>query len=302
MAFLEKKNHFLFIGDARVKQLFEGFIDHFHQTEEGVEITKNVYIDDTLKLRVNFVDASDLKTMLAELERLQREDTDHPNFIVASSKFQKSPNYTKELEKALTRNLSLLVAPIEYLTSRKQTKILWKLQDPIDETSSLMSSEWKDITNSDIEHFNQIVSDTLKYSNNLNIWRSGTQVAYGLLDEMKDGKLGPIALKHDIQIILNMYCNDNMNYNDGTCCSTSETYTILQIITYSMFLVCLAIMFVLFVKKTIAKFRNKAMYMPLRQDADVPPPTSISTNRIQELIVAQGILGELNSTVYFSPE
>jgi N-acetylneuraminate 9-O-acetyltransferase len=181
MAFLEKKNHFLFIGDVRVKQLFESFIAHFQLLKDDKGITENEYIDDKLKLRVNFVEAGDLKTMLAELERLQKEDVDHPNFIIASSKFHKSPNYTKELEKALTRNLSLLVAPIEYLTSRKQTKVLWKLQDPIDETSSLLSSEWKDVTNSDIDHFNQIVSDTLKYSSNLNIWRSGTQVAYGLL-------------------------------------------------------------------------------------------------------------------------
>jgi N-acetylneuraminate 9-O-acetyltransferase len=117
---------------------------------------------------------------------------------------------------------------------------------------------------------------------------------------MKDGKLGPIALKHDIQIILNMYCNDNMNYNDGTCCSTSEKYTILQIITYSLFLVCLTIMFVLFIKKTIAKIRNKALYMPLQQDADAQPPSSISTNRIQELIVAQGILGKHNQSVSYA--
>lgn len=36
------------------------------------------------------------------------------------------------------------------------------------------------------------------------------------------------------EILLNMYCNDNMNYNDGTCCSSSETYTTLQVVTYAL--------------------------------------------------------------------
>jgi len=51
MAFLEKKNHFLFIGDARVKQLFESFVSHFQQSKEPVEASE--YIDEKLKLRVD---------------------------------------------------------------------------------------------------------------------------------------------------------------------------------------------------------------------------------------------------------
>lgn len=299
---MEKKNHFLFIGDARVKQLFDSFVSHFHESsKELIESANNLeYIDDKLKLRVSFIAANDLRAMLTQLERLLK-DADHPNFIVASSKFinlslqvGKSENYTKELEKSFIKNLTLLISPIDGLT-RKQTKILFKLQDPIDDSTSPPAPEWKDVTNSDIEHYNRIVSDTLKYSN-ANIWKSGTQIAYGLIEEMKEGfKLGPIALKHDIQILLNMYCNDNMNYNDGTCCSTSENYTILQIITYSLFLVCLAVMLGLFLKKSISKFRGQTLYMPLQQDLNQPPISS--TNRVQDLIIALGILGII--MVYF---
>lgn len=297
MAFLDKKNHFLFIGDARVKQLFSSFVNHFQQSKEPVE-TSLEYIDEKLKLRVSFIPAGDLRAMLNHLERFQR-DTDSPDFIIASSKFinlspqiDKSENYTKELEKSFIKNLTLLISPIDALT-RKQTKILWKLQDPIDDNLNIPSYEWKDVANSDIDRFNIIVSNTLKYST-VNIWRSASQIAYGLIDEMKEGyKLGPIALKHDIQILLNMYCNENMNYNDGTCCSTSENYTILQIITYSLFLVCLAVMLGLFLKKFIAKFRGQTLYMPLQQDTGLPP----TGNRIHELIITQGILGII--MVYF---
>lgn len=180
MAFMEKKNHFLFIGDARVKQLFDSFVSHFHESsKELIESSNNLeYLDDKLKLRVSFIEANDLREMITHLERLYK-DSDHPNFIVASSKFinlsfqvDKSENYTKELEKSFIRNLTLLISPIDGLT-RKQTKILFKLQDPIDDSSANPPPlEWKDVTNSDIEHFNRIVSDTLKYSN-ANIWKSG---------------------------------------------------------------------------------------------------------------------------------
>ncbi|CRL07468.1 CLUMA_CG020436, isoform A [Clunio marinus] len=258
------------------------------------------FIDSRLKLRVTYVSAGDLKTMLAEFEKLLK-DVDPPNFIIASSKFinlsfqpDKSENFTKELEKSFVKNLTLLVTPIDSLVS-KQTRILWKLQDPIDDSLNEPPLEWKDITNSDIEHYNRIISDTMKYSN-VNIWRSGTQIAYGLIEEMKDGfKLGPIALKHDIQILLNMYCNDNMNYNDGTCCSTSENYTMLQIITYSIFLVCLTVMLALFLKKLISKLRGQTLYMPLQQEINQPPISSV--NRIQDFIQALGILGII--MVYF---
>ena len=39
------------------------------------------------------------------------------------------------------------------------------------------------------------------------------------------------VLKLDSQVLLNMYCNNHMNYNDGTCCSDGEPVTVLQIIT-----------------------------------------------------------------------
>lgn len=51
--------------------------------------------------------------------------------------------------------------------------------------------------------------------------------------------LSPTALKHDTQILLNMYCNDHMNFNDGTCCSSVEPYTVLQVVTFSIFFIWL---------------------------------------------------------------
>lgn len=293
-AFLGKENNFLFVGDSRLQNLYAAFVNHFQQPKSSDnESTNNLeFFDYKLRLRVNYVSAYDLKSILMQLERLQQE-TDPPNFIITSPKFinliplDRSENYTIELERNFIKNLTLLVKPIDNLV-RKQSQVLFKLQDPIDENAKEPSPAWKDVTNSAVEHFNRIVSETMKYSTRIQIWKSSTQIAYGLIDEMLDGyKLGPIALKHDIQILLNMYCNDNMNYNDGTCCSTSENYTMLQIITYAIFLVCSALMIGLLARKWYSRFRGQTLYMPLQQN-DGPV---IATNGLGSALLTLGILG-----------
>lgn len=56
-----------------------------------------------------------------------------------------------------------------------------------------------------------------------------------MLSKSPDGiHLAQRPLKHNIQILLNMYCNDYMNFNDGTCCSSAESYTTLQIVTFAI--------------------------------------------------------------------
>lgn len=301
-AFLGSGNKFSFLGDSRVKQLYEGFVDQIHQTNTpnyDKTIKSLQYVDEMLKLHVSYDEAADMQGILNNLEKMQAEHH-QPNFMVISPKFvqlspaNRSENYTRELERNFVRNLTLLINPIDKLMKYK-TKILWKLQDPIDDYNpEKQNSYWKGISNSDIEHFNRIVVDTIKYSN-INIWRSGNQIAYGLIDEMIEGyMLGSVALKHDVQIILNIHCNDIMNYNDGTCCSTSENYTMLQIITYSLFLVFLFVMIGLLAKKYYSRIRGQTMYMPLQQD--INQPVNIA-NRVQELILAMGTLGII--MVYF---
>ena len=68
------------------------------------------------------------------------------------------------------------------------------------------------------------------------IWWSSRLLAKGRLDKSVDGfHPSHHALALDTQILLNMYCNDYMNYNDGTCCWSAEPYTMLQVITAAAF-------------------------------------------------------------------
>lgn len=68
------------------------------------------------------------------------------------------------------------------------------------------------------------------------LWQSSRLVVGGMVSD--DGlSLSDTALRHDTQILLNMYCNDHMNFNDGTCCSSAEPHTTLQVLTFSLFFV-----------------------------------------------------------------
>lgn len=76
------------------------------------------------------------------------------------------------------------------------------------------------------------------YYSDAEIWQSARLVAEGMISSSPDGiKLSARPLQFDVQILLNMYCNDYMNFNDGTCCSSTESYTTLQIVTFVILLI-----------------------------------------------------------------
>lgn len=197
-------------------------------------ITNLEYTDYKLKLRVNFIYTPDLTPMIAEFNRWQNIE-DPPSFIVASTTQAQflQGNITNDMVKSYSMNLSRLLQPIDTLTREKKVKILWKLQDPVDEDK--LVEEWHNVQNDIIDKYNEAVYSILKYSG-VQIWSSSRHIASGLLDEAIDGwHVSKLAAQHDIQTLLNMYCNDYMNFNDGSCCSSAEPYTVLQIITYAVF-------------------------------------------------------------------
>ena len=53
---------------------------------------------------------------------------------------------------------------------------------------------------------------------------TGTRLGEGTMDDMVvDGvSLSPVALSKATQMVLNLVCNDNMNFNDGSCCKSSD--------------------------------------------------------------------------------
>lgn len=174
------------------------------------------------------------KSIIDQFIKWQNDD-DPPSAIITSCTYAGllNGNLSDSTLNQFSINLTHLVKPIDVLIGKK-SKVLWKLQDPIN-VDQCANNDWKNVQNSDIDRFNQAVSDILSYSN-ARIWSSSKLIAMGLMAEMENGwELSALALQHDVQILLNMYCNDYMNYNDGSCCSSAEPYTILQVVTYAVF-------------------------------------------------------------------
>lgn len=268
LAFWGNQNHFVFIGDTRLRDLYQGFVNYLRPQDEeedgevdgqdgkkkgdpdnGTRLNADLeYLDYKLRLRVNYVYAPELSTVIDRFGQW-RSDVDPPNTIIASCAYKDlfEGNLTQSILETFKQDLGRLVKPIDDLVARK-SKVLWKLLDPVDEdyfeyelpkiADKLMNrrevDQWKNVRNRDLDKLNRAIADVLEYSDG-EIWSSGRLIANGLLDEVITGfKSSPLTLKHNLQILLNMYCNDNMNYNDGTCCSSSETYTTLQVVTYAL--------------------------------------------------------------------
>lgn len=248
MVFWGNHHHFVFIGDVRIRTLYQTFLKHlqFFSSASGIDdnqsstyhydepIVNLEYTDYKLKLRVNYIYAPDMQPVVNEFNHWQSIE-DPPSFIIASTTQAQflQGNITNDMIKNYSMSLSRLLPPINTLTREKKVKILWKLQDPVDEDK--LADEWRNVQNDVIDKYNDAVYSILKYSE-IQIWASAKQIAGGLIDQAIDGwHLSKLAAQHDIQILLNMYCNDYMNFNDGSCCSSAEPYTVLQIITYSVF-------------------------------------------------------------------
>lgn len=221
--------------------LYQTFINHFNPNDEDnrslllfESAADGAYSDVQLNLKVSFKYADDLSAdVLDELAKYENPSMDRiPSVFILGFTHHNffRGNVTDSVIKQHTSNLSRLVAPFDKIVARK-SKVLWKLQDMVNE--SKLPERWKNVTNQDIEKYNSVAKNVLQHSS-ANIWESSIKIASGLLDTNLESAL---AMKHDVQILLNMYCNDFMNYNDGTCCSSAEQYTVLQIITYAFFAV-----------------------------------------------------------------
>uniref|UniRef100_A0A2A4J1X0 Cas1p 10 TM acyl transferase domain-containing protein n=2 Tax=Heliothinae TaxID=95178 RepID=A0A2A4J1X0_HELVI len=241
LAFWGKYNSFAFIGDSRLEQLYEYFIgvvrtrldmDTSYSTVDH-RMPNYTYVDNKLRLSVTFIYSDDVsKTMVDQFRTWQRSDQP-PSVIVASTGLQllKTRNTTDLVLEEYKRNLTHLVQAIDSLAARN-TQVLWKPIESVD--PSKMKNDYKRISNNDIDAYNRAAIEILTHSE-AKIWNSARLVAE---DGGGDVVLSGTALRHAAQLLLNMFCNDHMNFNDGSCCAQPEPYTQLQILTFALFLLC----------------------------------------------------------------
>jgi len=92
------------------------------------------------------------------------------------------------------------------------------------------------ITPASVNRYNAVARRVFnsEESPNVVVWSSMPSLVEEDIDTMADGLHLPArALKQATLMLLNAHCNDNMNYNDGSCCKSSNKPTNLQIIFFA---------------------------------------------------------------------
>lgn len=217
--------------------MYKAFVKHLQQDDDNTTekplkaYTDLVHIDNKLKIKVEFIWAPYVSKKMITSFRQWQLLPDPPSVIVVGTALYpiRASNGSRAMLEEYQVNLTRLVQPIDCL-SEKRTHVLWAIQEPVNYDK--LKLEYQMITNELIDSYNKAAIEVLSHSN-VNLWWSLRLVGQGMITESNDGiHLARKSLRHDTQILLNMYCNDYMNFNDGTCCSSTESHTTLQIVTF----------------------------------------------------------------------
>uniref|UniRef100_W8BGX7 CAS1 domain-containing protein 1 n=1 Tax=Ceratitis capitata TaxID=7213 RepID=W8BGX7_CERCA len=272
LAFWGNRNYFVFVGDESIRALYQSFINHLHPSDDDnvsttlLGVPKNGDFEERqLNMHARYIYANQVDPPLLDTLNKLDDVKELPVILILGFTYRNflAGNVTDELVKQFTNNLTRLVVPFDELVSHK-TKVLWKLQDHINE-EKVEESPWKAVLNDDINRLNAAALSVFRYSDVI-VWKSAWQIAYGLVDSAMEGfRLSDLGLRHEVQILINMYCNDYMNYNDGTCCASAEPYTNLQIVSFAILGVCLTLVAVMLLRRWCLHLRGHTFYTPLVQ-------------------------------------
>ncbi|XP_034943089.1 N-acetylneuraminate 9-O-acetyltransferase [Chelonus insularis] len=244
LAFMGHKNHFVFTGDERVRQLYKSFISQFIIDGKGSDLSDFPkksdlnFNDAKLRLDVHFLWRPQLNEfMIKDFRNWMKGDA--PSMVIggcAAADILANNASDMNLYTEYTNGLVKLVQPADAL-AKKGSKFLWMMQDPISKEN--LPAQLASIDNSQINICNKAAAEILLYSG-AHLWESSRLIGQGVLEQSPDGYLSsPLSLRHKVQIILNTYCNDYMNFGDGTCCSNPEAATTLQLVTLSALGLCI---------------------------------------------------------------
>jgi len=277
--FWGRRNHLVYIGDSRVRQLYTA---SRHWIEAGMDqgdihggIEYNNHADlswenSAQNLKLDFIWAPMVNETMHK--SLQRWKTGAGPTVIVIGAGAHSINISNGSDTALDehrRNLTRLKPDLENIVEFGGSKVLWALQAPVN--WDRLNGSSKVITNDAIWQYNSQSSKVLTKSNVI-VWSSLYRLGEGTLDEMPDGfHMSPIALSKATQMILNLVCNDNMNFNDGSCCKSSDKPTSLQIISFIILGCGLGLTLVVVVYETVCKRHPSHHYQQYHYQA-LPSP------------------------------
>ncbi|KAK9877974.1 hypothetical protein WA026_020189 [Henosepilachna vigintioctopunctata] len=293
LAFYEKDSIFAFIGDSRIKMLYEDFVEQIQVSDDFFTENPNkpskilFHTEKKLKVKVEYIWCPDVSNIMIKHLRKWQQEKLAPSVIVIGSALPviRNSNGSLNMIHEYTMNLTRLVQPIDNLVKR-HTRVLWAIQEPVNE-QKLESQKDKMITNHLIDLYNNAAVEVLTYSS-ADFWWSKRLIGEGMISESSDGiHLTSKPLRHNTQILLNMYCNDYMNFDDGTCCSSTESYTTVQIVTFFIMSSCIVLAAILITSKMFMKwrrqFRHEYCLLTEEQNAE---PTTTSIEKCHTLFIS----------------
>ncbi|XP_050421478.1 N-acetylneuraminate 9-O-acetyltransferase isoform X2 [Adelges cooleyi] len=249
LAFRGHHNQFVFIGDSRILDMYNAFIHNIEPKAQLVQSSKfahplaidtdHKFHDNRLKLDVSFIWSPYIMDSMVKKFKKLKDTVDEPRVIVAGCAVWSiiQSNGSMNAIQDYAANLTQLINPINEISSK--STILWVLQEPVEE--SKLESSLSMVTNRLIDLYNEAAMDVLSQSS-AEMWWSSRLVSQGGINDSPDGlHSSNESLRLRAQILLNLYCNDHMNFNDGTCCSSTEPHTSLQTYVFLALIVCIFI-------------------------------------------------------------
>ncbi|KAK8766513.1 hypothetical protein V5799_006705, partial [Amblyomma americanum] len=261
IAYWGGKNHIVFLGDSRIRQLYWAFVQQVQPSPLAAPPTQAHqdlrYEEKDLRLTVEFLwrPLVDSSMRAAGARWLQGGG---PTLLVLGSGTWaiRQSNGSRAALAEYAANVSRLVPLLDRLAN-SSARVLWMLQDPVQ--ADRLHPSRRAITNELIDAYNQAAMHALRHSS-VEVWSSIRLISEGYPSDSLDGlHTGPLAVNYAIQILTNMYCNDHMNYNDGTCCSSPEPVTWLQTITFAAFGVILVLTLTLAVRQQLWPAADSAL-------------------------------------------
>ncbi|UXI14650.1 hypothetical protein NH340_JMT00593 [Sarcoptes scabiei] len=273
IAYWGGQNHIVFMGESRVRQLYYQLIKSIclnsHQITDSFQEEDQEYVEKEINLLVRFLWRPKIdQSVVDEFVRwANQKDSRRPSIVMIGSAAYNS-DFNKRnstILESFKRNLTRLLPYLEALNHT--TSVLWMLQEPIF-TSDLKNNIDSAIMNEQIDLYNRIATEALSSTNvnTVHIWSSARLISLGFKDDGSQNdtssrssfRVHPNSLKFSIQILLNLYCNDQMNYNDGTCCSDPERYTLIQLIVLTLLAVFIVISIVLYICEKLLTCRKNS--------------------------------------------
>lgn len=241
IAYWGGQNHIVFMGDSRIRQLYWALVHQVQQpggaAAEGQQAHRDLHFEEKdLRLTVEFLWRPLVEDGSMRAAAARWLGASGPRLLVVGGGTwaMRRSNGSRAALAEYGAGVSRLAPLLDRLAANGST-VLWMLQGPVQ--PQRLRPGRQALTNELVDAYNRAAARALRHSPGVQLWRSARLVAQGAPEaDSPDGlHAGPFVLGYAVQILTNAYCNDHMNYNDGTCCSSPEPVTWLQAATFAAF-------------------------------------------------------------------